>query len=62
MGVKMMANIIMLSFMISITKLVSYDALKKAVASSVPKGTEEKNLSGIEKGYQYGLNMIVNGK
>jgi len=32
------------------------------VASSVPKGTEEKNLSGMEKGYQYGLDLIANGK
>ena len=62
MGVKMMANIIMLSFVIAITKLVSQDALKKAVTSSVPKGTEEKNLAGMEKGYQYGLDMMADGK
>ena len=62
MGVKMMANIIMLSFVIAITQLVSQDALKKAVTSSVPKGTEEKNLAGMEKGYQYGLDMMANGK
>jgi 2-oxoglutarate ferredoxin oxidoreductase subunit gamma len=47
---------------IAITQLVSQDALKKAVTSSVPKGTEEKNLAGMEKGYQYGLDMMANGK
>ena len=62
MGVKMMANIIMLSFVIAITQLVSQNALKKAITSSVPKGTEEKNLAGMEKGYQYGLDMMANGK
>ena len=62
MGVKMMANIIMLSFVVAITKLVSFDALKQAIASSVPKGTEEKNLSGMERGYQYGLDLIASGK
>lgn len=62
MGVKMMANIIMLSFTVAITQLISRDALRKAVASSVPKGTEDKNLSGMEKGFQYGLDMIANGK
>ncbi|HBF43803.1 MAG TPA: pyruvate ferredoxin oxidoreductase [Desulfobacteraceae bacterium] len=62
MGVKMMANIIMLSFAVSVTKLVSYDALKQSVASSVPKGTEEKNLSGMEKGFQYGLDLKESGK
>ena len=57
MGVKMMANIIMLSFMTAITQVVSYDALKEAIATSVPKGTEEKNLSGMEKGYGFGKDL-----
>lgn len=58
MGVKMIANIIMLSFMASISKLISYEALKKAVLASVPKGTEEKNLAGFERGYQYGRELV----
>jgi 2-oxoglutarate ferredoxin oxidoreductase subunit gamma len=57
MGVKMMANIIMLGFMAGVTKLISYDALKKAVGTSVPKGTEEKNMAGLERGYQYGMDL-----
>lgn len=57
MGVKMMANIIMLGFMTAVTKLVSYGALKKAVATSVPKGTEENNMAGLERGYQYGMDL-----
>ncbi len=57
MGVKMMANIIMLSFVTAITDLVSYDALKEAIATSVPKGTEEKNLAGMERGFQYGVDL-----
>jgi len=62
MGVKMMANIIMLSFAIAITKLVSYDSLKQTIEISVPKGTEEKNLAGMEKGFQYGLDLKAEGK
>jgi len=57
MGVKMMANIIMLSFVVSLTGLVSYEALKETVASSVPKGTAENNLAGMDEGYQYGLDL-----
>ena len=57
MGVKMMANIIMLAFVTAITRLVTYDALKKAVIASVPKRTEEKNLSGMERGFQYGIDL-----
>jgi 2-oxoglutarate ferredoxin oxidoreductase subunit gamma len=62
MGVKMMANIIMLSFAIAITGLVSYEALKETIAASVPKGTEEKNLAGMEKGFQYGKDLISKSK
>lgn len=57
MGVKMMANIIMLSFMTAVTGLVSYDALKQTIAGSVPKGTEEKNLAGMERGFEYGMDL-----
>jgi 2-oxoglutarate ferredoxin oxidoreductase subunit gamma len=57
MGVKMMANIIMLGFMTAVTKLVSYNAIKKAVNTSVPKGTEKKNMAGLERGYQYGMDL-----
>jgi len=53
MGVKMMANIIILGFMAAVTGLVSREALRKAVAASVPKGTEEKNLSGLEAGFAH---------
>jgi 2-oxoglutarate ferredoxin oxidoreductase subunit gamma len=62
MGVKMMANIIMLGFVTAVTGLVSYDALKKTVATSVPKGTEEKNLSGLERGFQYGTDLTQRGE
>lgn len=54
MGVKMMANIIMVGFMGAVTDLVSYESLKQAVQTSVPKGTVEKNLAGLERGYQSG--------
>jgi len=62
MGVKMMANIIMLSFAIAVTGLVSYDSLRQTIKISVPKGTEEKNLAGMEKGFQYGLDLKAEGK
>lgn len=59
MGVKMMANIIMLGFMAAVSRLVSFDALQKAVDSSVPKGTEEKNLAGMQRGYIYGTDLMA---
>ena len=55
MGVRMMANIIMLGFVAAVSGLVSHEALKQAVLASVPKGTEDKNLAGLERGFQHGL-------
>lgn len=62
MGVKMMANVIMLGFLVSITELVSYEAVKKAIAASVPKGTEEKNLASLTRGFDYGTQMKSKGQ
>ena len=58
MGVRMMANIIMLGFAAGVSELISYEALKKAVLDSVPKGTEEKNMAGLDRGYQAGRQAL----
>lgn len=54
-GRKMMANIIMVGFTTAVTNLVSENAARQAVLSSVPKGTEDMNLKAFTKGYEYGL-------
>ncbi len=58
MGVRMMANIIMLCFVTSLSRVVSREALLKAVSSSVPKGTEKKNLAGLEAGFERGQKAV----
>ena len=40
----------------TVTKLLSGDAVRKAVADSVPSSFRELNLMAFEKGYEYGLN------
>ncbi len=57
-GRTMMANIIMLGFLTAVTALISEKSAKEAVASSVPKGTEEMNLKAFAKGYDYGLSKL----
>ena len=57
-GQKMMANIIMIGFTTAVTGLISQKAAKDAVLSSVPKGTEEKNLQAFTKGFDYGLSKL----
>jgi len=49
----------MLGFLTATTGIVSKDAMKQAVESSVPKGTEALNLKAFEMGYTYGLERYV---
>lgn len=53
-GKKIVANIVMLGFFTAVSGVVSYEAMKNAILSSVPKGTEKLNESAYWKGYEYG--------
>jgi len=54
-GRRMVLNIVMLGFLTAVTKVVSKEAMQKAVESSVPPGTEQLNITAFERGYQYGV-------
>ncbi len=53
-GLRMVANIVMLGYFAAKTGYVGKDALKESIESLVPKGTEEKNIKAFEMGYQRG--------
>ncbi len=53
-GLKMVANIVMLGYFTAKTKLVSKDSMEEAVAKLVPEGTEEKNIEAFNRGYEEG--------
>jgi len=53
-GNKMMANIVMLGFFSALSDVVTVGALNKAVLSSVPPKTREKNEMAFERGREYG--------
>ncbi|OPX39471.1 MAG: pyruvate ferredoxin oxidoreductase [Desulfobacteraceae bacterium 4484_190.1] len=57
-GRTMMANIIMVGFITAITEVISLKASRDTVTGSVPKGTEEINLTAFSKGYNYGLALL----
>jgi 2-oxoglutarate ferredoxin oxidoreductase subunit gamma len=57
-GRKIIANIVMLGFFTAITDTVTYKAMKKAILSSVPKGTEELNTNAFQKGYDHGMELL----
>lgn len=50
-GLKIVANIVMVGAITKITEVISKDAAIKAIEASVPKGTEEKNIAAFEAGY-----------
>jgi 2-oxoglutarate ferredoxin oxidoreductase subunit gamma len=58
-GRKIVANIVMLGFVAANTNAVSREALRKAVLTSVPKGTEELNQKAFENGYEFGVRTVV---
>ena len=60
-GRRLVLNIVMTGFFAGVTGVVSFDAVEKAVKSSVPKGTEDLNLRAFRKGYEFGRDMVAGG-
>ena len=53
-GKRMVMNIVMVGFFGAVTSLPSPDALRQAIADSVPPAFRELNLKAFDKGYEYG--------
>lgn len=53
-GARISANIVMLGFLTSVTRLLSHKAMEEAISTSVPARTVELNLRAFAKGYEYG--------
>ena len=60
-GRRLVLNIVMTGFFAGVTGVVSFEAVEKAVRSSVPKGTEDLNLQAFRKGYEYGRDQVAGG-
>ena len=61
-GRVIVANIVMLGFIASLCDFVSYDAMKQSILSTIPRGTEELNLSAFQAGYDHGMSLQQNVK
>jgi len=57
-GRKMVLNIVMVGFFGAVTGLVDKEALRKAVADSVPPAFEKLNLQAFDKGFEYGSQLM----
>src|ERR1700746_1813864 len=55
-GKRMVLNSVMVGFFTAVTKLLTPEAVRKAVADSVPPSFRELNLKALEKGFEYGNN------
>lgn len=51
-GLRIVANIVMIGAITGFTNVVSVEAARKAIEASVPPGTEAKNLSAFEAGLE----------
>ncbi|MDR2874263.1 MAG: 2-oxoacid:ferredoxin oxidoreductase subunit gamma [Methanobrevibacter sp.] len=55
-GLRIVANIVMIGVITKITNIISVDSAKKAIIDTVPKGTEEKNIKAFDAGYNLDFN------
>jgi 2-oxoglutarate ferredoxin oxidoreductase subunit gamma len=55
-GKRMVLNSVMVGFFTAVTQLLDSEAVREAVADSVPPSFRELNLKAFEKGFAYGSN------
>jgi 2-oxoglutarate ferredoxin oxidoreductase subunit gamma len=58
-GKRMVLNSVMVGFFTAVTHLLDADAVRKAVADSVPASFRELNLKAFEKGLEYGITALT---
>jgi len=56
-GIKIVQNIVMLGFFSAVNDFLPKDAMRQAVETSVPGGTEKLNLKAFDRGYEFGMNQ-----
>jgi len=57
-GKKMVLNIVMVGFFAAISQVVDPDAMRKAVAASVPEAYRDLNLKAFDRGFDYGTKEL----
>ena len=60
-GRPIVANMVMLGFLVEATGLVAQASLREAVGKGVPKGTEELNLNAVERGLELAARLEPEG-
>jgi 2-oxoglutarate ferredoxin oxidoreductase subunit gamma len=60
-GKRMVLNAVMVGFVAAVTNLLPAEALRKAIAASVPEAFGELNLQAFEQGWAYGRQQPARG-
>src|SRR3974390_825526 len=60
-GKRMVLNIVMVGFFTAVTRLLTPDVVRKAVADSVPASFRDLNLKAFDKGHEYGKSALAAG-
>lgn len=58
-GKRMVLNSVMVGFFTAVTRLLDADAVRKAVADSVPPSFLKLNLQAFERGFEYGTAALT---
>ena len=61
-GNRIIANLVMLGFFTAVTKIVSPEAMKKALPGMVPGRFLDLNIKAFDKGYDYGEEVLKTAK
>lgn len=61
-GNRIIANLVMLGFFTAVTKIVSPEAMKKALPGLVPGRFLDLNIKAFDKGYEYGKQALLGEK
>lgn len=61
-GNRIFANLVMLGFFTSVSKVVSAEAVKKALPGLVPSRFMDINVKAFDRGYNYGLEVLAKSK
>ena len=57
-GKKMVLNIVMVGFFGAVSQVLNPDALRNAVAASVPEAYRDLNLKAFDRGFEYGTREL----
>jgi 2-oxoglutarate ferredoxin oxidoreductase subunit gamma len=56
-GLRIVANIVMLGALTALTDVLTREAMEQAVLDSVPEGTGELNSKAFQRGYEYAMEL-----